>query len=146
MIALCMDDRGIPRNADDRIDIARRLAEKLVSDGVSYDDVYFDVSVQPISVDITFGMAALETIRGIREYLPGTHTTCGLSNVSFGLPKRKLLNGEFLAALVACGMDTFIIDPLDPRIMAMVMATKALTGQDDCGDYLKAFRNGKLKW
>ena len=142
-----MDDRGIPRNADDRIDIARRLAEKLVSDGVSYDDVYFDVLVQPISVDITFGMAALETIRGIREYLPGTHTTCGLSNVSFGLPKRKLLNGAFLAALVACGMDTFIIDPLDPRIMAMVMATKALTGQDEfCEDYLKAFRNGKLKW
>lgn len=146
VVALCMDEHGIPHNADGRVEIACRLAEKLRLDGVSYDDIYFDVLVQPISVDITFGMAALETIRGIRKYLPGTHTTCGLSNVSFGLPERKLLNSAFAATLVAYGMDTFIIDPLDPRIMAMIAASKALTGQDEfCEEYLTAFRSGKLK-
>ena len=146
VVALCMDERGIPQKADDRVEIACRLAEKLRSDGLSYDDIYFDILVQPISVDITFGMAALETISGIRKSLPETHTTCGLSNVSFGLPERKLLNSAFVATLVSYGMDTFIIDPLDPRIMAMFIATRALTGQDEfCEDYLKAFRSGRLK-
>ncbi len=146
VVALCMDEHGIPHNADGRVEIACRLAEKLRSDGVSYDDIYFDVLVQPISVDITFGMAALETIRGIRKYLPGTHTTCGLSNVSFGLPERRLLNSAFAAALISWGMDTFIIDPLDVGMMGIISASKALMGQDEfCEDYLMAFRSGKFR-
>jgi len=146
IVALCMDERGIPRDAKGRIEIACRLAEKLNSDGISTEDIYFDVLVQPISVDGTFGMTALEAVRGIREHLPGAHITCGLSNVSFGLPERKLLNNAFIAALIAYGMDTFIIDPLDRGMMTMIAATKALTGQDEfCEEYLKAFRSGKLK-
>ena len=146
VVALCMDDNGIPRNATSRTDIACRLAEKLNSDGVSTDDVYFDVLVQPISVDDTLGIAALDTVRGIRERISGAHTICGLSNVSFGLPERKLLNSAFAAALITYGMDTFIIDPLDHGMMAMIAASEALTGKDEfCEKYLKAFRSGKLK-
>ena len=146
VVALCMDDHGIPSNAKDRVEIARRLGEKLNSDGVATDDIYFDVLVQPISVDDTFGMTALDTVRGIREHIAGAHTTCGLSNVSFGLPERKLLNSAFVATLIAFGMDTLIIDPLDTRMMAIITATEALTGHDEfCGEYLKAYRSGKLK-
>ncbi len=145
VVALCMDDHGIPSNAKDRVEIARRLGEKLNSDGVATYDIYFDVLVQPISVDNTFGMAALDTVRGIREHIAGAHTTCGLSNISFGLPERKLLNRAFVAALIAFGMDTLIIDPLDTRMMAIISATQALTGHDEfCGEYLKAFRSGNL--
>ena len=146
VVALCMDEHGIPRTVDNRIDIARRLAEKLESDCVPPNDIFFDVLVQPISVDTTFGVVALDTVRRIRESIPGTHITCGLSNVSFGLPERRLLNSTFAAPLLASGMDTFIIDPLDSMLMAIIAAAKALTGQDEfCEDYLKTFRSGKLK-
>jgi 5-methyltetrahydrofolate--homocysteine methyltransferase len=146
VVALCMDDRGIPRDAEGRIEIARRLAEKLNSDGIATEDIYFDVLVQPVSVDSLFGPAALDAVRGIRSHIPGAHTTCGLSNVSFGLPERRLLNRAFVSALITSGMDTFIIDPLDREMMAMIAASKALTGQDEfCGDYLAAYRTGRLK-
>ncbi len=146
IVALCMDDQGIPKSADKRIDVACRLAEKLNADGIEIDDIYFDVLVQPLSVDDTFGMAAINTVRGIRQRIPGAHTTGGLSNISFGLPERKLLNSVFTTALISAGMDTLIIDPLDRRLMASIAAAKALTGQDEyCDEYLSAYRSGKLK-
>lgn len=146
VVALCMDDQGIPKDADKRIAIACRLAEKLNAHGIETSDIYFDVLVQPISVDDTFGIAALNTVRGIRERIPGAHTTGGLSNISYGLPERKLLNSAFTMALISAGMDTLIIDPLDRKLMASITAAKALTGQDEfCDEYLSAYRSGKLK-
>lgn len=146
VVALCMDDRGIPMDAQGRIDIACRLAEKLGAEGISTDDIYFDVLVQPISVNDNFGKAAIDAVKGIRECIPAAHTTCGLSNVSFGLPERKLLNSAFAVALITAGMDTLIIDPLDRRIMAVITAAQAVTGQDEfCDDYLTAFRSGRFK-
>jgi cobalamin-dependent methionine synthase I len=146
VVALCMDEHGIPRDADKRVDIACRLAEKLNAEGIETSDIYFDVLVQPISVDDTFGMAAINTVKGILERIPGAHTTGGLSNISYGLPERKLLNSIFTAALISAGMDTLIIDPLDRKLMASVAAAKALTGQDEfCDEYLSAYRGGKLK-
>jgi 5-methyltetrahydrofolate--homocysteine methyltransferase len=146
VVALCMDDRGIPNDAQGRIDIACRLADKLGAEGIEPSEIYFDVLVQPVSVNDAFGAAAMDAVKGIREKIPGAHTTCGLSNISFGLPERKLLNGAFAVALMCSGMDTLIIDPLDRRIMAMIAAARAVTGQDEfCDDYLKAFRKGTLK-
>jgi len=146
VVALCMDDRGIPNDAQGRIDIACKLADKLGAEGISPNDIYFDVLVQPISVNDTFGVAAMDAVKGIRERIPGAHTTCGLSNISFGLPERKLLNGAFAVALLCAGMDTLIIDPLDRRIMAVIAAARAVIGQDEfCDDYLKAYRAGGLK-
>ncbi|AFM24795.1 methyltetrahydrofolate--corrinoid methyltransferase [Desulfomonile tiedjei] len=146
VVALCMDDKGIPKDAAGRIEIACRLADKLNSDGIANEDIYFDVLVQPISVDASFGMACLEAVIGIRNKIPGAHTTCGLSNISFGLPERKLLNSTYLTALMTAGMDTFIIDPLDKRMMATILASQAVLGQDEyCAEYLSGFRAGKLK-
>ncbi len=146
VVALCMDDQGIPKDSDKRIAIACRLAEKLNAEGIGIDDIYFDVLVQPLSVDDTFGIAALNTVRGIRDRIPGAHTTGGLSNISYGLPERKLINSAFTVALISAGMDTLIIDPLDRKLMASIAAAKALTGQDEyCDEYLAAFRSGRLK-
>src|SRR5271157_1211832 len=142
VVALCMDDRGIPNDAQGRIDIACRLADKLGAEGISTGDIYFDVLVQPISVNDTFGAAAIDAVKGIRRRIPGAHTTCGLSNVSFGLPERKLLNSAFAVTLICAGMDTLIIDPLDRRIMAVIAAARAVSGQDEfCDEYLRAYRN-----
>jgi 5-methyltetrahydrofolate--homocysteine methyltransferase len=146
LVALCMDDRGIPQDAQGRIDIACRLADKLGREGVVAEDIYFDVLVQPVSVNEGFGKAAIDAVKGIREQIPGAHTTCGLSNVSFGLPERKLLNSVFAVALMNAGMDTLIIDPLDRRIMSAILAAQAVMGQDEfCDGYLTAFRRGALK-
>ncbi|MDR3592112.1 MAG: dihydropteroate synthase [Negativicutes bacterium] len=145
VIALCMDDKGIPATAAQRIEIAKSLTARLVADGVSPDDIYLDVMVQPIGTDNCSGREALETVRAIKEAIPGVHITSGLSNVSYGLPKRKLLNQAFAVALAAYGMDVLFIDPLDERMMALLSAIQALTGCDEyCCDYLTAFRAGKL--
>jgi len=145
VIALCMDDKGIPATVEQRIRIAQSLTSRLMADGMKVEDIYLDVMVQPIGTDGQSGFVALETVRAIKELIPGVHTTCGLSNVSFGLPKRKLLNQAFAVALAAYGMDTMFIDPLDEKMMALLCATDTLTGCDDfCCQYLTSFRAGKL--
>jgi 5-methyltetrahydrofolate--homocysteine methyltransferase len=74
------------------------------------------------------------------------HKTCGLSNVSYGLPKRKLVNQIFVAMAIARGMDSAIIDPLDPRMMANILVAEALAGKDQfCMGYITAEREGKLE-
>ena len=146
VVALCMDDHGIPKDADKRVAIACRLADMLNAQGIETNDIYFDVLIQPISVDDSFGIAALNTVIGIRQRIPGAHTTGGLSNISYGLPERKLLNSAFTVALISAGMDTLIVDPLDRKLMVSIAAAKALTGQDEfCDEYLTAYRSGRLK-
>ncbi len=145
IIALCMDDQGIPATIAQRMEIARALTDRIMSDGVNPDHIYLDVMVQPIGTENESGLVALNTVRAIRLNIPGVHITCGLSNVSFGLPKRRLLNQAFAVALATCGMDTFFIDPLDNTMMALLRGTNAILGLDDyCCDYLGAFRTGKL--
>lgn len=145
IIALCMDDRGIPATTEQRIEIAQSLTDRLLADGVNIDDIYLDVMVQPIGTDNNSGLVALETVRIIKDKLPGVHITCGLSNVSYGLPKRRLLNQAFAVSLAASGMDVMFIDPLDEKLMALLCATRTLIGSDDyCCDYLFAYRAGKL--
>jgi 5-methyltetrahydrofolate--homocysteine methyltransferase len=145
VIALCMDDRGIPSTTERRVETAQTLTDRLLADGVKVEDIYLDVMVQPIGTEDQSGQVALDTVRAIREKIPGVHITSGLSNVSFGLPKRKLLNQAFAVALAAYGMDTMFIDPLDEKMMGLLCAIQALTGRDEyCGDYLAAYRAGKL--
>lgn len=145
IVALCMDDRGIPASVGQRLEIARTLTDRLQADGIDADDIYLDVMVQPIGTDNESGRVALAAVRAIRDQIPAIHITCGLSNVSFGLPKRRLLNQAFAVALAASGMDVMFIDPLDERMMALLAAIRALTGTDEyCCDYLAAYRAGKL--
>ncbi|QDR81535.1 dihydropteroate synthase [Sporomusa termitida] len=145
VIALVMDDQGIPSTTEERMVIARRLVERLTQDGVQRDDIYLDVMVQPIGTESTSGKVALETVQCIHRELKGVHITCGLSNVSFGLPKRRLLNQAYAIALTANGMDALFIDPLDEKLMALIHSMNALMGSDEfCCDYLAAYREGKL--
>jgi len=89
----------------------------------------------------------LNAISEIRKRYPEAHTSCGVSNVSFGLPQRKLLNEVFLIMLMSRGMDAAIIDPTDFGLAARIMAAKALRGEDDfCVNYVRAFKQGKLEF
>jgi 5-methyltetrahydrofolate--homocysteine methyltransferase len=145
VIALCMDDSGMPEDAAGRIKIARSLIEKLTKEGVDVADIYVDPLVRPIGTGSHYGRVAIETIRTVKADYPDVHIACGLSNVSFGLPARKLINQTFLVAAMAAGMDGAILDPLDKKIMSFVYASEALMGLDDyCLEYLGKFREGLL--
>ena len=145
IIALCMSDKGIPSAAEQRFEVAKILVKKLTGDGISPEDIYIDVMAQPIGTDSCSGRVTLDTVRAVMQGIPGVHTTCGLSNVSFGLPKRRLLNQSFAVSLAICGMDTFFIDPLDEKLMSLLLAANAILGSDDyCCNYIKASRCGKL--
>jgi 5-methyltetrahydrofolate--homocysteine methyltransferase len=146
VVILCMDERGIPETAQDRFEVGRSLVERATQAGVKADDIYMDPLVMSLGVDWRAPTVTLATLRLIREHIPEVHIVSGMSNVSFGLPKRHLLNCTFLAMLVAAGLDTFLIDARDKGLMASLWAAQALSGSDRyCAAYLKAYRAGQLE-
>jgi cobalamin-dependent methionine synthase I len=146
IIALCMDDSGMPETTQERMAIADKLISGLTAKGISLTDIYIDPMVRPIGTGTHYGWVALETIRSVRSEYPEVHITCGLSNISFGIPARKVMNQAFLIAAMTSGMDSAILDPLDNRLMASIYAAEALLGKDDfCMNYLMKFREGLLE-
>jgi len=146
VIALTIDDSGMPSTAEDRVRIATDLIQKLTADGVSIEDIYVDPVVTPVSTDVSSGKAVLDAIETIMEKFPGVHTVCGLSNVSFGLPKRKQINQIFLVLALSKGLDAVILDPCDKRMMANLITTLMLLGEDEfCMNYINACKEGKIE-
>ncbi|MEW6547360.1 MAG: methyltetrahydrofolate cobalamin methyltransferase [Bacillota bacterium] len=145
VVALCMDDAGMPASGEEAVAKGSRLVEDLLSAGIPAEDIYLDPLVRPVSTDFRAGLAVLDAIRALRQQYPGVHAICGLSNVSFGLPERRLLNRAFLVAAMAAGLDAVILDPLDDKLMALLRAAEAVLGRDPyCSRYLRAYREGKL--
>ncbi|MEW6217684.1 MAG: methyltetrahydrofolate cobalamin methyltransferase [Candidatus Bipolaricaulota bacterium] len=145
VVALCLDDDGMPSSGKEAVEKGGRLVERLLVAGVPAEDIFVDPLVRPISTDSGAGVAVVEVIRILREEYPGVHTICGLSNVSFGLPQRRLLNQAFLVATMTAGLDAVILDPLDARLMALLRAAEAVLGRDEyCARYLRAYREGRL--
>ncbi len=141
LVALTMDDSGVPDTAGRRVEVAARLVEAAEAGGVPRDHVYVDPCVQPISTDARQGMEVISAVWRIVEAFPGVHTTCGLSNVGFGLPNRRLVNRTFLAQLIAAGLDSAIMDPTEKGLMETVRAAEALAGRDEfCMNYIRAVR------
>jgi len=146
VVALCMDDSGMPETAEGRVAIARELIQRLTAAGVALGDIYIDPLVRPVGTGSHYGVAALDTIRCIKAEYPGVHIACGLSNVSYGLPARKVINQAFLVAATAAGMDGVILDPLDKKLMTSLYAIEAVMGLDEyCVEYLSRFRAGELE-
>jgi 5-methyltetrahydrofolate--homocysteine methyltransferase len=145
VVALCMSEAGTPRGVDDRVATAGRLIEAIAGYGIEPGKIWIDPCVFPISTGAEHGPAVLGAVRRIREIHPGAHTTAGVSNVSFGLPVRKLLNKTFLTMLIGCGLEAAIVDPTEEGLVAGIHAAEALAGRDDyCVAYLEAYRDGTL--
>ncbi len=145
VVALCITDGSMPKTSLERVRIASRLIEKLTREGVAPEDIYIDPLVMPISTDKDYGKEVLNTLEKISVSFPEVNTICGLSNISFGLPSRRLINQIFLIAAMTKGLTAVILDPLDKRIMANLMTAQALLGRDEyCSQFLAAFREGKL--
>lgn len=146
VIALCMSDQGMPETTQDRLAIAEDLVNKLVQNNVPIENIYVDPLVQPISTNDSYGKEFLNTVESITNRLPGVHTMCGLSNISYGLPHRGLLNQTFMIMAINKGLDGAIVNPLDKRMMASITAAETLAGKDTfCMNYLDAYRNAKLE-
>ncbi len=145
VVALCMDDNGMPETVDDRLKIADKLIESLTKKGISLCDIYIDPMVRPIGTGPQYAMVAIETIRNIKKNYKDVHIACGLSNISFGIPARKTVNQAFLVGAMFAGMDGAILDPLDEKLMSFIYATEALTGVDEyCINYIMKFKEGQI--
>ncbi len=141
VVALCMSDEGMPETTADRMKIADKLVNGLLQNHIPLENIYVDPLVQPVSTTNSFGMDFLNTIEQIVKTFEGIHTVCGLSNVSFGLPDRKFLNQTFMSMAIAKGLDGAIVNPLDKKMMANIIAAEALAGKDEyCMSFLKAYR------
>lgn len=146
IVALAIDDNGISPESNKRIEIGCKLIENMHSEGIPYDDIYIDPLIQPISTDSTMGLVSLDTISGIKKAYPEVHFMCGLSNVSFGLPQRGLLNRTFIAMCMHAGLDGAVLDPNNKKMMSMIIAGEALLNKDRfTKKYLKAHRKGLLE-
>ena len=146
LIALAMDDSGMPKTADERLAVASKLLDQLIADGIDPGDIYLDPLVFPVSTDPQNGNHVLNTIRAIKEQYLEVNTIGGLSNVSYGLPERFLVNRAFTVLCLGAGLDGAIIDPLDTKLMSLVLASEAILGKDEfCMDYVTAHREEKLE-
>ena len=145
VIALCQSEEAVPQTVEIKVELAGQLVEKTTAAGLPLDDLYIDPLVYPVATDSKSAQATLDAIDRIMTSFPGVHTTCGLTNVSYGLPGRKLINRTFLAAAIARGMDSAILDPTDKKLYSVLMASRAIRGLDDyCMNFMGAFRADRL--
>ena len=138
-------EEKIPTTSSGRVKIAEKIAIEAQKYGLPLEDIYFDPLVLSLATDYNNALLFLETLREIKKNLSEAKTISGLSNISFGLPKRKLLNQAFLGLALENGMDAAILDPTDKALIAVIKSTEALIGKDEwCAQYLTAFREGRL--
>lgn len=141
LIALAMDEDGIPKTVKDRLDACEKIADACHRNGLSLDKIFFDPLVLPVSTDIQQGKVTLDTLAEIKKEFSSARTVMGLSNVSYGLPERAGLNAAFLHMAVSVGLDAAIMDPLDQQMMTAVRTAEVLVGKDrHCRRYTRAFR------
>ncbi len=141
VVAISNDETGISEDPDVRYAVAEKIVQRAADHGISRSDVVVDPLVMPIGAMGTAGQQAFRLIRRLREELR-VNTTCGASNVSFGLPNRHQVTGTFLSMAIASGMTSAIMNPLHAEVKSAVMAADVLTGADrDCAAWIRANRD-----
>jgi 5-methyltetrahydrofolate--homocysteine methyltransferase len=140
VVAISNDETGISEDPDERFAVAKKIIERAADYGIHYSDVVVDPLVMPIGAINTAGLQVMHVVRRLREEL-NVNTTCGASNVSFGLPNRNGINGAFLTMAMGAGMTSAITSPLHPEAMAAVRGGDVMMGNDpNCSRWIKAYR------
>ncbi|MHA1152598.1 MAG: methyltetrahydrofolate cobalamin methyltransferase [Alphaproteobacteria bacterium] len=140
VVAISNDETGISEDPDVRFEVAKKIVQRAADFGIPAADVVVDPLVMPIGALGTAGVAAMRLIGRLRSEL-GVNTTCGASNISFGLPNRHTLNGTFLAMAAGAGMTSAIMNPLHAEEMTSIMAADVMNGVDaHCARWIKEFR------
>ena len=141
VVAISNDDTGISEDPDVRFSVAKRIVERAADHGIPAADVVVDPLVMPIGAMGTAGQQVFALVRRLREEL-GVNTTCGASNVSFGLPNRHHVTGTFLAMAIGAGMTSAIMSPLHEEVRTAIQAADVLAGHDtDCAAWIRAHRD-----
>jgi 5-methyltetrahydrofolate--homocysteine methyltransferase len=140
VVAISNDDSGISEDPDVRFEVARRIVERAADHGIGRERILVDPLVMPIGAMATAGHQVFRLLRRLKDELK-VNSTCGASNVSFGLPNREGINGAFLPMAIASGLTSAITNPLLPDVKRAVMAADVLMGNDrDAGRWIRAFR------
>jgi len=142
VVAISNDDTGISEDPDVRYAVAKRIVERAADHGIPREDVIVDPLVMPIGAMATAGQQVFRLLRRLKDELK-VNTTCGASNVSFGLPNREGINAAFLPMAIASGLTSAITNPLMSEVRHAVMAADVLMGNDqDAGRWIREFRVG----
>jgi 5-methyltetrahydrofolate--homocysteine methyltransferase len=140
VVAISNDETGISEDPDVRFAVAKKIVERAADYGIPYSDIVVDPLVMPIGAINTAGLQVMALVRRLREELK-VNTTCGASNVSFGLPNRNGINAAFLTMAMGAGMTSAITSPLHPEVMQAVRGGDVMMGHDpDCTQWIRAYR------
>ena len=140
VVAISNDETGISEDPDVRFTVAKKIVERAADHGIPYSDVVVDPLVMPIGAINTAGVQVMALVRRLRDELK-VNTTCGASNVSFGLPNRNGINSAFLTMAMGAGMTSAITSPLHAEVMQAVRGGDVMMGHDpDCTNWIRAYR------
>lgn len=140
--ALLCDDTGIPKTAQKRIEIFNTLLEQAAEYGIKPSRLHIDPLVEMLCTSEEGVLMILDVIREIKKIAPDVHVTGAMSNVSFNLPYRKIVNMGFTVLAMQAGLDSAILDPLNRDLRGIIYATEALLGDDEyCMEYIEAYRD-----
>ena len=140
VVAISNDETGISEDPNVRFAVAKKIVERAADHGIPYSDIVVDPLVMPIGAINTAGVQVMALVRRLREELK-VNTTCGASNVSFGLPNRNGINAAFLTMAMGAGMTSAITSPLHPEVMQAVRGGDVMMGNDpDCRNWIRAYR------
>ena len=143
VVAITNDETGISQDPDVRFEVAEKIVRHAADHGIGPEDIVVDPLVMPIGAMGTAGRQVFALVRRLHDEL-GVNTTCGASNVSFGLPNRNGLNGAFLSMAIANGMTSAITSPLHEEVRQAVMAADVLMGTDlDCVAWIGRYGEGR---
>ena len=145
VIALLSDDTGIPKCAADRLRVFDKIMAKAKEYGIKPSRIHIDPLVEMLCTSEDGIAMNIEVIQTVRERYPDIHITAAISNISFNLPVRKLVNYGFMILAMNAGLDSGIMDPCNRDMLGLVYATEALLGLDDyCMEYIGAYRDGLI--
>lgn len=145
LVIMTCDNEGIPKTLEKKVDLTKMMVEEARKVGVESNRIHIDPCIMALSTDNLSFINFKNEIEAIRMLYPDIHITSGLSNISFGLPVRKLMNQNFMTLSMFVGMDSAVMDPLSRDLMGAIYATQALLGNDKlCRTYGKAYRSGKI--
>ena len=140
VVAISNDETGISEDPDVRFEVAKKIVGRAADHGIPREDVVVDPLVMPIGAIGTAGRQVFHLIRRLRDEL-GVNTTCGASNISFGLPNRPGINAAFLSMAIGAGMTSAITNPLEPEIRQSILAADVLSGRDmNCVTWIRTYR------
>jgi 5-methyltetrahydrofolate--homocysteine methyltransferase len=141
VVAISNDETGISEDPDVRFAVAKKIVERAADYGIPYCDVVVDPLVMPIGAINSAGRQVMHIVRRLRDELK-VNTTCGASNVSFGLPNRNGINSAFLTMAISSGMTSAITSPLHAETMQAVLGADVMMGHDpDCRNWIKKYRD-----